>query len=423
MVTISDAKGAVTFSRMPAYIDNDFEDEEELQQLKERASELPFVEGLQTVLLLSGEEDNDPYQKFEYQMRLLALKKNWTSVLPIIDNDLVEVYVRKLSTGEWIKVGRSSEEREELLASTRYIALIVFIPFLFIGIALSMMLAKSILRPIRNLDETVRRLKNGDLTIRGKLRGVGDEIDVLTEEFNALLDKNDSLIRNLKSTVDNVAHDLRTPLTRLRSSAEYALTNGKDVQQLKESLSDALESSEEILDMMTAIMDVAEAETQTMTLKIRNIQVSSLIARLINFFQEVSEDKKIRFRSSISESMVLAGDEVRLLQAFSNLIDNAIKYSPPGTEISIGAEKNGDELTITFSDQGIGIEESELEKIWERLYRADRSRSTPGMGIGLSLVKAIVTVHGGSVRVDSRTGEGSTFYVTLPICNESERRV
>src|SRR5690606_38400327 len=125
MVTITARDGTEVFSKMPTYIDHDFEDEDEIRQLRSESSKVPLKEGLRTVLLLSGEEDNDLYQRLEYQLRLLAWEKNWMSLLPIIDNDLFEVYVHELDNGEWMKVGRSSEAREEHLANIRTIAFIV----------------------------------------------------------------------------------------------------------------------------------------------------------------------------------------------------------------------------------------------------------------------------------------------------------
>lgn len=422
MVAIFDQSGKEVFSKMPEYIDNDFEDDDEIRQLKNSSRNLPLKAGLNTVLLLSGEENNDLYQKIEYQMRLFAQKKNWVNILPIIDNDLFEIHIRKLKSGEWIQVGRSSEEREEHLASIRYIAFMVFIPFIFIGIILSVLMANGILRPIRELAGTIREIKNGEKKKRGKIRGTNDEIDILTAEFNTLLDKNDVLIRNIKETVDNVAHDLRTPVTRLRSSAEYALSGNSTQEQLKESLADTLENSEQILDLLNAIMDVAEAESQTLKIKMKEIQLSTLIDRLADFFQIAAEDKNIKIYISVSNDITISGDEIRLQQAFSNIIDNAIKYSPSGTSIGIQAIAQDGKVIITFSDQGIGIDESDVDKIWERLYRADKSRSTPGIGIGLSLVKAIINVHGGDIKVKSKPSQGTTFTVTLPSCNVHERK-
>lgn len=415
-VSISGSDGKVKFTRLPEFIDQDFEDADEIRQLEAGAAKLPLRPGLHTLLLLSGEENNDLYQRFEFRLRQYVQGRDWTGLLPIIDNDLFEVYLLRLPSGEWMKVGMSPEKREEHLASIRMIALIVFTPFIFIGVILSALLSRRILKPIRDLESTIHLIKSGKSGLRGKVSGTGDEIDVLTTELNSLLDKNDHLVENIKTTVDNVAHDLRTPLTRLRSSAEYALTKGTD-ESRKEALQDALENSTQILDLLNAIMDLAEAETQTMKIQLLPVHLLTVINRLTDFFQFTAEEKNISFAVVVSDSIWVRGDVTRLLQALSNLIDNAIKYSGSGTSIRILSEVSGDIVKLSVIDKGIGIPESDLSRVWDRLYRSDRSRATPGAGIGLSLVKAIVQVHGGNVGVTSIPDQGSTFWLTLPICN------
>lgn len=421
LVIIVDKNGKEVFSSLPKYIDRDFEDEEEIRQLQEEVRKMPLKKGLQTVLLLSGEEDKDLYEKFEYQLRLMFLEKEWLGLLPLIDNDMVEVLVTPLKNDRWMKVGKSSEEREEHLASIRYIALMVLIPFLFIGFLLSYLLSRSILRPIKNLATVIKEIQQGQGQKRALVRNSGDEVDLLSHEFNSLLDKNEVLISNLKSSIDNVAHDLRTPLTRFRNSAEDALLHQDDPKKMTEALEDGLENSEKILELLHAIMDVSEAETGTMAIKKKEIYLDIFIENLVDLYQYVAEDKEIKLIMDIAQGLCIMGDEVRLNQAFGNILDNAIKYSPKGTEVHIGVTSTQDQVQISVKDQGEGIPAPDLEKIWERLYRVDKSRSTPGLGIGLSVVKAIIKVHQGTVQVSSTIGKGSCFTVTLPLCNAGVR--
>lgn len=421
LVIILDKNGNEIFSSLPKYIDRDFEDEEEIRQLQIEVSKMPLKKGLQTVLLLSGEEDKDLYEKFEYQLRLMFLEKEWLGLLPLIDNDMVEVLVTPLKHGRWMKLGKSSEEREEHLASIRYIALMVLIPFLFIGFILSYFLSRSILKPIKNLASVINDVQHGHSQKRAQVRNSGDEVDLLSGEFNSLLDKNDALISNLKSSIDNVAHDLRTPVTRFRISAEDALLHQDDPKKMANALEDGLENSEKILDLLHAIMDVSEAESGTMAIKKKEIYLDTFVQNLAELYQYVAEEKDIKITMEVPEGLCIMGDEVRLNQAFGNLLDNAIKYSPNGTEVHLGVTTTQDQVQIKVSDQGQGIPAEDLEKIWERLYRVDKSRSTPGLGIGLSVVKAIIKVHQGTVQVASTIGKGSCFTVTLPLCNAGVR--
>lgn len=420
-VLITSPSNENVFLKITEDIEDDLDGNDEIQQLKSEILNLPLREGVKTIFLKKSEKNYDFSERLELKLKILAKEKGWSNILSMLEDDLYEVYVHKLKSGEWIKVSRSAESREEHLAQIRGIALMVFIPFIFISIGLSFLLSRSVLRPIRDLASTMRNIKEGKSGLRGNVRESGDEVDSLTIEFNSLLDKNEQLLQNIKSTVDNVAHDLRTPLTRLRGSAEYALTHSLEPDQLRESLADVLENSEQILNLLNVIMDVSEAESQTLKIKTEIIEVSSLVDRLTDFFTFVAEEKGIKFHVTSEPELFINGDRTRLMQAFGNILDNAIKYSPSNSQIDIQTYRSGQNVVIAFTDYGHGIEEAEQEKIWERLYRGDQSRSTPGLGIGLSLVKAIVRVHKGDVTVKSQAGQGSTFIVSLPICNVQER--
>lgn len=420
MFQIVSEREGVIFSRMPQYIDSDFEDENEIEQIKKEAGNIPLKEGLYTLLLLSGEENIDFFHRLEYKLRLFAWKKNWQIFLPLIDNDMVEVLVVPLPENRWIKIGRSSEIREEQLAEIRYLSGIVFLPFLFIGILLSYLLARKILAPVKELARTIHQIKGGASHVRAIPTGSGDEVDLLTNEFNSLLDRNQSLVENLQTTVNNIAHDLRTPMTRFRSSAESALLSG-DVETLKEALADGVENSDRILKLLNAIMDVAEADTGMMIPVKKTVNVTDLIASIIDIYSIVAEEKQIILMNEIQGPVYVPGNEARLMQVFANLLDNAIKYSPASSKIIFSANTYGNQTEIHLHDFGRGIPEHELGKIWNKLYRGDKSRNTSGLGLGLSLVRAIVHAHGGSVKAISEEGKGSVFTVTLPTCNDSVR--
>jgi signal transduction histidine kinase len=416
-VAVVNENGQELVEILPEFIDHDFEDEKEIEQMRVGVRKLELRQGWSTILFTSGEEEKDFYHKFEHRLRLFVWERGWESILPIIDNDMVDVFVAPLEDGKWIKIGKSFEDREENLERVRNITYVLFIPFVLVSLFLSFLLARSILAPIKSLVTVISGIKKGNRSLRGEVRNFGDEVDLLTIEFNSLLDRNDALITNIKSTVDNVAHDLRTPITRFRISAENALTNNNEVNRLKEALQDGLENSEQILSLLNAIMDVSEAESETMIVKRKKLDLRNLVSELMDLFQYAAEEKSIDIKCTIPENICIEGDEVRLLQAFSNILDNAIKYSRPNGKVQIEAIVNQETVTLNFKDNGQGIEEKDLERIWDRLYRGDESRSTSGLGIGLSIVRAIVKVHHGEVKVSSKPGEGSLFSIVLPLCN------
>jgi heavy metal sensor kinase len=328
----------------------------------------------------------------------------------------LEVASALLPDGTLVQVGKSTETRGELLAHYRTVLLTAFAGIVAIALAGGAVLTRWAMRPIRNLATTVQTiLRTGRVEARVPVLDTGDALDQLGVLFNGMLDRIASLIAAMRGSLDNVAHDLRTPMTRLRATAERALQSGDDAGVLREALADCLEESDRVTEMLNALMDIAEAETGTMRLTREPVDVADLVADAADLFADVAEDKGVALTTSGDRELMVNADRNRLRQAIANLVDNAVKYTPPGGRVECVVRADAGDGVIEVRDTGVGIAADDLPRIWDRLYRADRSRSERGLGLGLSLVRAIVRAHDGDVAVSSTPGEGSVFSVRLPL--------
>jgi signal transduction histidine kinase len=291
----------------------------------------------------------------------------------------------------------------------------VALPVLLVGLAMGWWVTQHGLRPLHSLSQTVRHiLATGKTSARVPVHSGRGELNVLVGLFNQMLDKNEKLMSAMHESLDNVAHDLRTPMTRLRGSAENALQTTDNASACREALKDCMEESTRVLTMLNTLMDVAEAETGAMPLNREEIPLKELAGKVIEVYELVAEDSGVTVTTDIPEQLCVHADPTRLQQVLSNLLDNAIKYSREGQRVTLSARELDGYTEVSVTDEGVGIPAGEQGRIWDRLYRGDLSRSQRGLGLGLSLVKAIVEAHGGSVSVKSQVNQGSCFTLRFP---------
>lgn len=322
---------------------------------------------------------------------------------------------RPLRDGRMLQVGRTTDSRAVLLAPLRRAFAAVGGAAAFVSVAVGTLLAWRATRPLRAVSDTARRIiETGDLAARVPSPGGSGELAVLVRQLNALLDKNAAHVRVLRETLDNLAHDLRTPLTRLRGTAELALQDSGDPAEARGALAGCVDESDRLLHLLEALLDITAAEAGALKLNRDRIDVRSLIERAADLYREVAEEKNISVAVDQPDAAELSADAIRLGQAINNLLDNALKYTPEGGQITLRTRNEPHQVVITVTDNGPGVPVHEREAIFRRLYRGDSSRSQRGLGLGLSLVKAIVESHGGTVAVGDAPGAGAQFTVRLP---------
>ena len=353
--------------------------------------------------------------------RLFVRVRDWRGAQAIVlsqfegwDKGSLETGEIRLPDGTLLQVGKSTDLRDDVLARFRAALGLVTLSIFIIALTGGALATQSALAPIRKLISAVERIiRTGRFDERVPLVEKRDAIDELSALFNEMLDRIEGLVTAMRGALDNVSHDLRTPMTHLRGSAELALAGPPDIDRYREALADCVEEADRVLVMLTTLLDISEAESGAIELHREMVSLADVVERAVELYRDTAEAKGVILESHVDDTVMASVDRLRLEQVAANLLDNAIKYTPSGGRVDISVVRDNGRAVLRVRDSGIGIPAAEIPRIWERLFRGDQSRTERGLGLGLSLVKAIVEAHGGSVDVESTPGHGSTFSINL----------
>lgn len=320
---------------------------------------------------------------------------------------------RPLYDGNVITVARdvTSAERYLLfLAITQGAAIVLSTILTCLAVTL---IVSRFVRRLNSIAATAASIEGGDWSCRvGETPGESREMRTLVRAFNGMCDKNERTLGELRVLTDNIAHDLRTPLTRLSMAAEAALFD----EAARDSLADrTLNETRGMLEMINTMLDIAQAGAKIDRSPRADVDVARLVRGIVELYQPLAEQNGLSIGVRAPEGEVLfSGHRAKLQQLMGNLLENAIKYTPSGGHIDIRLESAGNGVTLSVSDTGCGISADDVPHVFTRFWRADTSRSLPGNGLGLALVHAIAVSYGGSVSCESALGKGSVFTVFLP---------
>ena len=318
----------------------------------------------------------------------------------------------------YLFVGLDSSELDEMREMVTHAFVWGLVGTIVLALVGGMILSIGVLRRVETISRTSRDIVAGDLDRRVPVRGTDDEFDHLAISINTMLDRIGDLMGGLRQVSSDIAHDLRTPLTRLRQRLELARRRAQSVDELHQALDGSIADVDAILDTFAALLRIAQIEAHTNAAGFATLDLSELLADMAETYQSVAEEKRQRLHSDIAPGLSIVGDRELLPQLFSNLIENAIRHAPEGSTIDIGGRCVPTGIEVSVADSGPGIPAEMRERVFQRFFRLEQSRSTPGTGLGLSLAAAIAALHRAQITLsDNHPGLQAT--VNFPVHDKS----
>jgi signal transduction histidine kinase len=311
---------------------------------------------------------------------------------------LVRVFV--LPGGFRLLVGRDLTEREQFRDVVWRAVQLSIGAVLLLGLVTWLFVSRRVLKRIDAVSVTSKQIMGGDLGGRLKVDGSGDEFDRLAESLNAMLDRIEQLMHGLKEVSDNIAHDLKTPLTRMRMRVEQALGDPAVGEASREALAATLEDCDGLIRTFEALLRIARVEAGSAGVRAQPVDVAEIAREVAELYEPVAEEQEATLTVAVPEAVVVAGDRDLIAQAVANLVDNALKYGRPADgsqRVSLTVTREGEEAVIAVADNGPGVPAADRGRVTQRFVRLEGSRTAPGSGLGLSLVQAVASLHKGTL--------------------------
>ena len=311
----------------------------------------------------------------------------------------------------WIRAVKSLDSIDNTLKNLRIIFWMIIPIYFVVALLGGYFIAKRALSPISQISKTAKQIGQHDLTKRIHFLGPKDEVGMLAETFDEMLDRLEESFRREKRFSSDVSHELRTPVAGIMLSAEEALNEDKNSSEYKETLETILDESKKMSAMISQLLMMARSDEGNYIHEMESIDISELTQSIVDEMAKKNTGSDRTISADIEEGITMLVEETLYMRLLMNLIDNAIKYSPQGGSILVTLKDSKDGICLSVQDNGIGISKEDLPKIWDRFFKADPSRLDSSPGLGLSLVKWIAELHGGTVGVKSEYGKGSTFEI------------
>jgi heavy metal sensor kinase len=327
----------------------------------------------------------------------------------------VRVIYARIGNAVILQLGSSLEEEQRLLQALKRIFMVTLSGMLVLAIIGGWFMSHHALSGVAMVTRTAQQISEDDLDTRVPVPHRHNEIDRLAITFNQMLDRIQVLVAGIRQMNDNIAHDLRSPITRIRGLAEVTLTSHSGQEEYRQMAASTIEECDRLLDMINTMLTISRTEAGVSPLERAPVDLAAIVREACELFLPLAEEKSIGLEMRIDGRAELEGDQRMLQRMVANLIDNAIKYTSTGGRIRVALTPDGEkQFCLTVQDTGMGISTEDQPRVFERFFRSDQARSQGGAGLGLSLAQAVVRVHGGRIEVQSELHKGSTFSITLP---------
>ncbi len=331
--------------------------------------------------------------------------------------DRVRIVYGIIGRGVVAQLGYSMENDTAFVSIFKKIFLISMSALILTAILVGWFMARRALSGVEAVTRTARQISESDLSRRVPIMARHDEIDRLAVTFNQMLDRIEKLVSEIREMGDNIAHDLKSPVTRIRGMAEISIGSEPGDGDDLTLAGGTIEECDRLLDMINTMLIISKTDAGAGEVAMAPVNLADVIRGAVALFAPLAEDKGLCLTCETPENLVVQGDLKMLQRTMANLVDNAIKYTPAPGKIDICAFRDikvAERINISIKDSGDGIDTEDLSKIFNRFFRCDQSRATDGSGLGLSLARAVARAHGGEINVESTPGKGSTFTLHLP---------